>query len=325
MSTALMHQTGISLVIPAYNRASLIGETIDSALAQTIPFKEIIVVDDASTDNTSEVLAAFGDRITVIKIPKAGVQCARNTGVRAAGTPFIALCDSDDLLLPDYNATLLPWLEAHPECDAVYCNFVSFTESGDQPDKFSGAPAGWFDGAQRSGEFWHDIPDLYVRTVAYQALFSSGNLIRKSVYEALGGYDTRFNGVGGEDWEFTLRLTAACRMALCATPLARIRKHAGNDSVGNLRQNLGCIQILEYALKQHPVARQYHAAILDSIDERRLNVFADAFAQGNFELASQTLGKLRAPPADLRFRLKALITRLPGGLRQPLWRRTQAR
>jgi len=318
------HAIRISLVIPTYNRGPLIAETIDSALGQQHPFAEIIVVDDGSTDNTAEVLAGFGDRIRIIRLANGGVQRARNTGVQAAASPWVMFCDSDDLMLPDLTTRFADWLTRDPACDAIYCNFVTFTEHSEQRDKFSQAPAGFFAGARQSGDIWHDIPDLYARTVAFQPLFFSGNLVRKSMYEAVGGFDAAFNGIGGEDWEFTLRLIATGRVALCAAPLVRIRRHAGNDSANNMRQVRGCIQILQHALQHHPVARRYQDAILHGIDERRADVFAAAFAQGDFTLARQDLRLLRQPPGDLRFRLKSLITRLPPVLRQPLWRMTQS-
>jgi glycosyltransferase involved in cell wall biosynthesis len=313
----------ISLVIPAYNRGHLIADTLDSALNQQPPFLEVIVVDDGSTDGTAAVLERYAGRIQVIALANGGVQRARNTGVAAARGEFIALCDSDDLLEPGYVAAMGDWLAQHPDCDAVYTNFIPFDSRGPQPDKFAGAPAGFFDGARRSGAFWHDIPDLYVRTVAYQPLFPTGSVIRKSLYEAIKGYDTRFNRVGGEDWEFTLRLIGAARMALCATPLVRVRKHDGNDSGDNIRTVLGTVQILEFALREHAVAAAYRDAILRSIEERRLDVFHGAFARGAFDTAAEMLALLREPPRDRKFRLKAAITRLPGLLRQPLWRLSQ--
>lgn len=329
----MQHQAGpfsspdagaISLVIPTYNRGDLIGETIDSALRQQRPFAEIIVVDDGSTDATAAVLAGFGERIRVIGVANGGVQRARNTGVAAARTDWIALCDSDDLLEPLYCAAMDDYLRTEPPCDAVYCNFVAFDENGDQPDKFGQAPAGFLDGAHRIGAFWQDLPDLVLRTLEYQPLFPSGSLVRKSTYEAIGGYDPRFNRVGAEDWEFVLRLAAAARISLCATPLVRVRKHAGNDSLDTDRQVRGCVQILEFALEHHPHAQRYRDAIERDIDARRLLLFDGAFARGEFDRAAELLGQFRRPPRARRFRLKVFITRLPRLLRQPLWRATQS-
>jgi glycosyltransferase involved in cell wall biosynthesis len=316
--------SAISLVIPTYNRGDLIGETIDSALRQDPPFAEIIVVDDGSTDGTAAVLAGFGARIRVIRVANGGVQRARNAGVAAAHTEWIALCDSDDLLDPAYAATVQDWLQTQPEGDALYCNFIAFSTAGQQPDKFAQAPAGFFEGARDNGAFRSDIPDLYARMLDYQPLFPSGSLIRKATYQALGGYDPRFNRVGAEDLEFTLRLAGSSRVSLCAAPLVRVRKHAGNDSTDNDRQLRGEVQILEFALEQHPAARRYRAAIERGIDARRLFLFDGAFARGEFERAGELLGQFRRRPRARRFQVKAFITRLPRLLRQPLWRATQS-
>jgi glycosyltransferase involved in cell wall biosynthesis len=317
-------QASVSLVIPSYNRAALIGQTIDSALAQSRPFLEIIVVDDGSTDNTAEVLARYGDKVTFVALAHGGVQAARNRGVELARGDYVTLCDSDDLLEPDFVATMLGWLDEHPDYDAVYSNFVTFDNAGNQhPDKFSLAPPGYFRDAQGEGEFLHTVPDLYLRTVEYQPLFMSGVVLRRKFYLDIGGFNTGFKGVGGEDWEFTLRVVAHGKVCLCKRPLTRIRRHGGNDSADVIYMMSGTADILEYALKAHPVAGQYRAAILKDIDNRRVGVFDAAFAGGNFELAKSMLGKLGNPPADKKFRTKVFITGLPPLLRQPIWRMTQ--
>jgi len=309
----------VSLVIPSYNRAGLIAETIVSALAQRVPFHEIIVVDDGSTDDTAQVLARFGDRIQAIFLPNGGVQLARNTGVAHASGEFIAFCDSDDLLNPDFVAMATQWFGGHPEFNAFYSNFVTFNEQGIQPDKFSCAPQGYFDGAQADGDFLYDIPDLYVRTVAYQPLFVSGCIYSKALYQRLGGFDPAFHNVGGEDWEFTLRVLEAGRTVLCRQPLVQVRKHGANDSSDSMRMVRGTASILEYALGHHPIAAAYRDIILDNIRERRLGVFHVAFGRGDFATAQEMLDLLAERPGNVRFVLKALVTRLPAPLRKALW------
>jgi glycosyltransferase involved in cell wall biosynthesis len=313
----------ISLVIPTYNRGHLIAETLDSALAQDPPFLEIIVVDDGSTDDTTAVLASYAGRVQLFGGPNGGVQRARNRGVAAASGDFVAFCDSDDLLEAGYVATMQAWLRVHPVCNSIYSNFATFDEHGVHADKFSSAPRQFFDGAERSGDFWHGMPDLYLRILGFQPLFPSGNIVRRSLYTELGGYDSRFNGVGAEDFEFALRLVEAGATAICALPMIRIRRHGANDSTDNVRQVHGTIQILEFALANHRSARLYREAILDSMEERRLDVFHGAFARGAFDTARQMLDLLRHPPGDKKFRLKAMITRLPPLLRGPLWRLSQ--
>lgn len=314
----------VSLVIPSYNRATLIGHTIDSALAQSRPFLEIIVADDGSTDNIAEVLARYGDKVTFLALDHTGVQAARNRGADIARGDYVTFCDSDDLLEPDFVATMFGWLDDHPDCDAVYCNFVTFQNDGKvDSDKFSLAPPRYFAEAQSEGDFIHHFPDLYRRMIEYQPLFMSGTIVRRAFYHEIGGFDTGFKGVGGEDWEFTLRVVALGKVAICKRVLARIRRHDKNDSADSIHMAKGTADILEYALKAHPVATQYRAAIMDEIDSRRAGVFDAAFAGGNFPLAKKMLGTLRTRPSGKKFRLKVFITYLPTLLRRPLWRMTQ--
>ncbi|RYF91066.1 MAG: glycosyltransferase, partial [Chitinophagaceae bacterium] len=86
----------ISVIIPCYNRATLIGDTIRNMLAQTIK-AEIIVVDDGSTDNSVEVIESFGEKVKLIRQTNQGPGAARNAGLQAASGEFIQFMDSDDL------------------------------------------------------------------------------------------------------------------------------------------------------------------------------------------------------------------------------------
>jgi glycosyltransferase involved in cell wall biosynthesis len=81
---------GISVVIPTYNRADLLGEAVDSVLAQQWPELEVVVVDDGSTHRTPELLAGDGDRVRVIRQENAGESSARNAGILAAQHELIA-------------------------------------------------------------------------------------------------------------------------------------------------------------------------------------------------------------------------------------------
>ncbi|NEP84931.1 MAG: glycosyltransferase family 2 protein, partial [Okeania sp. SIO3B3] len=122
----------VSVIIPAYNRADLIGETVDSVLAQTHPDIEIIVIDDGSTDNTADVLATYGSALRVIRQANAGQQAARNAGIRAATGDYIAFLDSDDLWLPHRIEAQLQRFEEVPEAGLVYCDAAVFDDETGQ-------------------------------------------------------------------------------------------------------------------------------------------------------------------------------------------------
>lgn len=87
----------VSVIIPNYNRAQVIGETIDNMLSQTLPPAEVIVVDDGSTDESVDVIRSFGDRVTLLKQFNQGPGAARNAGLKVAVGDFIQFMDSDDL------------------------------------------------------------------------------------------------------------------------------------------------------------------------------------------------------------------------------------
>lgn len=89
-----------SVVIPAYNAAATIGQSVQSILEQTIRPQEIIVVDDGSTDNIAAAIAGMRTEITLIRQDNRGPGAATTAGFRHVGTPFVATLDADDLWLP---------------------------------------------------------------------------------------------------------------------------------------------------------------------------------------------------------------------------------
>ena len=316
-------EISLSLVIPTFNRASLIEQTIKAALDQSVPFSEIIVVNDGSTDNTVEVLDKYRDNIRTIHIENQGVQVARNVGVRSALTSHVTLCDSDDLLDLKYVSTLLTWLNQVSTSKIIYSNFHTFDDHSIYPDKFSLAPSDFFSGAKSVNGFLVDIPDLYVRTLQFQPLFCSGVTIERDFFTKIGGFNPELKGIGSEDWEFTLRAIAATTAALCMTPLVRVRKHASNDSANSTRQAVGEALVLEFALSHHFKAKEYQSRILQEIEHIRYVAFERAFAGANFDLACNMAHLLSHTPKSTRFWAKRLITLLPSPFRMAMWKMTK--
>lgn len=315
----------LALVIPSYNRSSLIGETIERALAQTRPFDEIIVVDDGSTDNTREVLERFGKRISTIFVQNGGVQKARNLGVSTSRCQYVTLCDSDDLLTTDHAETILGWLDTNADCDVVYTNLRNFDQDGVRhADKLSLAPPSFFHGARVTGDFYSEIADLYVKSLEYQPFFSSGVTLRKSFYEQLGGFDTRFNRIGSEDWEFTLRVLSHGRLAYCSRVLTEVRRHSGNDSADTMHMALGEALILEFALEHHKQAAHHAHAIRGWIEQKRGIAFQLCFDRGDFAGCRKIDRLIKRHPGGLKHAMKRIITRLPEPLRKAIWKKIQS-
>ena len=116
----------VSVIIPAYNSGPYLAETIESALRQTHPHREIIVVDDGSTDDTPAHATRYGAAVTYIRQERAGVGAARNRGLAAARGDYIALLDHDDLWAPEKLAVQVAVAARHPTSGLVVCDGVEF-------------------------------------------------------------------------------------------------------------------------------------------------------------------------------------------------------
>jgi hypothetical protein len=108
----MRNMESISVVIPTFNRADVVGRAVESALRQSHPPGQVIVVDDGSTDATPEVLRPYGDTIEYVHQENAGASAARDRGVALARHPWIAFLDSDDYWTPDHLARMVRAIEA---------------------------------------------------------------------------------------------------------------------------------------------------------------------------------------------------------------------
>ncbi len=131
-----------SVVIPAFNAATTLGDAIESVLGQTIPPAAVVVVDDGSTDGTADVARQFGAPVTVICQPNAGPGAATTRGFQSTDTPLVASLDADDLWLPHKAERQINYLAEHPDTDATFALLRHFGESVGAGDPAKEAP-GW--------------------------------------------------------------------------------------------------------------------------------------------------------------------------------------
>jgi hypothetical protein len=131
----------VSVIMPAYNVASFIGEALDSVFAQTYRNFEVIVVNDGSPDsNVLEcVLKSYLERIVYIEQVNRGAAGARNTGIRHARGGFLAFLDSDDSWTPEYLASQMGALENNPSLDVVYSDAFYYSDSQSPGKRFMDA------------------------------------------------------------------------------------------------------------------------------------------------------------------------------------------
>lgn len=138
-----MSEPSVSVVIPTYNCAKYIARSIDSALKQTRPPAEILIVDDGSVDDTRAVVSAYVDKgIRYIEMPHGGASAARNKGIELASCTYVAFLDADDLWRPTNLETQISILEHDRSIVCSFTNFVRFVDGTDQllPEQFDYYP-----------------------------------------------------------------------------------------------------------------------------------------------------------------------------------------
>lgn len=214
----------LSVVIPTWNRAHIICEAIESALVQSAGRVEVIVVDDASTDDTGDVLArGFGSRIRSLRMPqRRGAGAARNAGVRVASGELLAFLDSDDVWLPGKLDAELRAFERFPEADAVVSDSLSFLE-GVEDEQTRFALSGLLAASQGQVRFVSQCPWLWTNSQNGAAMISI--TLRRSASARLGESLFAEDIACCEDWEFQMRLYHKCRVVVLPEVWAHVRRY----------------------------------------------------------------------------------------------------
>jgi glycosyltransferase involved in cell wall biosynthesis len=184
----------LSVIIPTYNRAHLVGRAIQSVLDQTYQDFGLIIVDDGSTDNTEEVVKSFNEkRVRYIKHERnKGVSAARNTGIKATRSKYIAFQDSDDIWQPEkLKKQMAAFRSAPSKCGVVYTGFFRI-EGG----KKTYIPSPTI--AQKEGDIYNSL--LKGNFVTPQAA-----VVKRECLEKVGVFDERFSSL--EDWELWIRIS----------------------------------------------------------------------------------------------------------------------
>lgn len=234
-------QSELAVIIPTYNRAVPVSTAIESVLAADSSRVEIIVVDDGSTDNTTQVLAGYGDRIrTVLLDRRQGGNHARNVGASASRAPVLAFLDSDDAFHASRPSRLIDFYKANPAVDASLDSFV-VKRRGKQRDAIQ--PEGSFSPAQ----FTHLVISHAV------PLTNSTISVRREAFEAIGGYDETLRR--HQDRDFLLRLLKTHQVAFGSSK--DVLKTQSPDSIS--REGPDSVSALAAIVQRHPEfqAREY--------------------------------------------------------------------
>jgi len=259
-----------SVIIPTYNRASLLSEALDSVFAQRFTDFEVIVADDGSTDGTSEVLKSFGDRIRVVTQANRGPGAARNLAAREARGRYLAFLDSDDRWFPwtlDVYASVVigaaqspAFIAGKPAVFAAAADLLSVVEQSIATNSFR---------------------DYYASGQQWRWYSASSFVVRTDAFRGIEGFAPVW--INGEDADLAMRLgTAGPFVQVSAPATFGYRDHAGSL----VSETTRTLEGVQYALRmeqqyRYPggsararerrtiLSRQFRPVMLTCINEGR--------------------------------------------------------
>ena len=234
------HLPKIAVIIPLYNRADFIAQTIQSVLNQTYPNIELIVVDDGSTDNSRNVLKQFEGKIRILehsgRVNK-GQSAAINLGIKSSESNYVAILDSDDLFAPEKIQLQVEFLGKNTEVGLVYGNGYNIDEKGKKLYPIYSADHREHSKPERV------LLDCYINV-------PSNSLVRRSIFEQVGEFDESMRSA--QDHDMAIRLAEVTQFAYLDKILWYYRRHDNTQSgqFATRRWQVG-FNILDKAYKRY--------------------------------------------------------------------------
>lgn len=300
----------VSVIMPAFNAAATIGDSIQSALDQTYRPVEVLVIDDGSTDGTPDLVRArFGETVRLFAQPHLGRGAARNRGLEEARGHYIQFLDSDDLIAPDKFESQVAWLESHPSDSVAYGPVECFLD-GDPttrwPLRAEPGPSG----------------DILARMVDDGIVLPVAALVRSSILDVVGGFALDLHGT--EDWDLFLRLgEAGSRFAYTPDHFVgsyRVRPDNGPELADTNHTWMGVLALMRLQQRLDP-ARRKTTRVRRAIGRWRFGYGRALLLQGHrLKGAGQMLRGCLADRRSLAYKLAwVVIGTTAGGDRARSW------
>jgi glycosyltransferase involved in cell wall biosynthesis len=253
----------VSVLISSYNHARFLGEAIESVLAQTYPRWELVITDDASTDNSAEVLqryaAAHPGRIRVFRHERnRGVSAAANRGLAEARGEYLAWLGSDDRMHPERLARQVAFLDAHPEVGAVFSR-IRYIDPDGHPLEFA------------DDVFSQPIGDLARQLLLKNFLNAPSAMVRRTVADRIGRYNPVLDYT--QDYDYWMRLIEHADIRRLSEPLTDYRVHDRNMSLGlatgtRFASHYESVLVILRAIERWPLERLYDFHSAPGSEER---------------------------------------------------------
>jgi glycosyltransferase involved in cell wall biosynthesis len=283
----------VSVVLPTYNRANELRKSIYSVLSQTFTDFELIIVDDASSDNTTEIISAVNDnRVRYIQlIDNVGGSEARNVGIRKARGEIVAFQDSDDVWTSLKLEKAVNELVAEPDAGAVFSDFIQIWESGSRK-----MPKWWSPFDQEyfyNSLLWNNVVDTPTLVV------------RKSILQRVDGFDASMPRY--QDWELALRLAEVTNFVYIDEPLILSYVTPGSITHNKEAHRIAMEKIYKKHYKTINAERRLKALWMQRLGDARMI----GGVKGGRSLLVKSL---LYDPFNIRYLIKALLS-LPANKR----------
>jgi glycosyltransferase involved in cell wall biosynthesis len=257
-----------SIIVAAYNGEKYLEEALKSALSQTRPAVEVIVVDDGSLDRSADIARACG--ATVISQANAGRSAARNVGFAASRGDYVVFLDQDDLLLPNNIEVNAAYLDADPSLGFIGGATETIRADGTQTGNTIGADGG---------------PCSYKTLLEGEAFVPpSSVMFRRTAFEDIGAFDPEFR-LGNEDLDVYLKVARAWPVQRHGEIVVKYRRHDDNGSI-NAQAILASVRVLLEAQRPHCTGEP---ALIAAIEQGKRH-WVDIYGPG---LVGKAVGDLR--------------------------------
>lgn len=298
----------ISVLIPTYNCAATIQESIDSVLNQTYKDLEIVVVDDGSTDNTRALLEGYGDKVRYFYQANAGAVRARLYGLHQALGQYIAIIDADDIWFPEKLKIEVEVLDTNPEIDLIFTDFQDFSKDGFSPKSCFDANKVFRKIPARSMSEKYPSAKIFLRDIMYD--YMQGNFILPSTLLVRKSSCFKFRMFTDqlairEQYEFCLRTLHELKVAFIDEVLVHRRFRGTNITLNTRlfheRTILACQKAIQYPWMD---GRCRHF-LAENIKNSSYALGLDSLKKGNVLDARQKF-KQSFSKSSTRLRAKAL-------------------
>jgi glycosyltransferase involved in cell wall biosynthesis len=245
-----------SIVVPAYNAASTLAETLDALLAQELSAWECVIVDDGSTDRTLEIARDYEKRdrrFRAVHQANSGTAGAYNRGVGEAHGEYVVMCSADDILLPEHLSTFGSFMDSNPGYD-IYSSNGYLWHPGESRDLI------YYDTRSREPH------SKSLADVIRVCFYSVGAVFRRELLAVTGGFRSE---TFGEDYDFWLRSMAlGARHRFIPAPLSMFRTTPSQKSANLEAMYRSDIRLVTELRDTYPLSDEERSAVDENVAER---------------------------------------------------------